>query len=155
MAKATQQMGRDLDPAIDWPSPKRDENPGRSDFAGWLAEDGGIPTFASAIDGWKQRRRDAETTGDELYSESKPKPRARRPGCSAEGSGAGWAEPTTLAALTATMETPASKIVRNRKKTGATQDPGPNDEIDRFTAAESSCALDLNSFADPIHIVGV
>jgi hypothetical protein len=51
-------MGRDLDPAIDWPSPKRDENPGRSDFAGWLAEDGGIPTFASAIDGWKQRRRD-------------------------------------------------------------------------------------------------
>jgi hypothetical protein len=29
---------------------------GRSDFAGWLAEDGGIPRFASATDGWKQRR---------------------------------------------------------------------------------------------------
>jgi hypothetical protein len=39
MAKAIQQMGRDLDPAIDCPSPKRDENPGSSDFAGWLADE--------------------------------------------------------------------------------------------------------------------
>jgi hypothetical protein len=29
MAKATQQMGRDLDPAIDWPSPKQDLRPFR------------------------------------------------------------------------------------------------------------------------------
>jgi hypothetical protein len=77
-------MGRDLDPAIDCPSRKRDENPGRSDFAGWLAEDGSIPTFANAIHDWKRRR-----LGTKFIQNQNRKPRARRPGFSGETSAAG------------------------------------------------------------------
>jgi len=102
-------MGRGRCSAIYWPNPKQDLRPFRLCR---LACRGRRHSQVRE----RHRRLEAETTGDEIYSESKPKPRARPPGCSAEGSGAGWAEPTTLAALTATMETPASKIVRNRKK---------------------------------------
>jgi len=70
-------MGGDLGPGDRLAKPQPDENPGRSDFAGWLAENGGITGRERApSNGYKRRG-----LGTKFIRNQKPRTQARRQGC--------------------------------------------------------------------------